>query len=83
MYSVSETLAKVDAAIFGVLLVMTTTFALAGKIPPTGTGKIIPPVVIAAFADAMKAALEQLKLVKLFDGQDTVALLKLSGALPI
>ena len=83
MNSVSETLAKVFAAMLGVLLVIMTTFALAGKTPPTGTAKIIPPDVIAAFADAMKAALEQLKLVKLFDGQETVALFKLSGAPPI
>jgi hypothetical protein len=71
------------AGIFGVLLVIITTFALAGRIPPAGTGSIIPPAVIAVFADAMKAAFVQLKFVNALAGHVTDAEFKFNGALPI
>jgi hypothetical protein len=80
---VSETLANVLEGILGTLLVIITTFALAGRIPPTGTGSITPPAVIAALADVMKAGLAQLKLVNVFAGHVTVAEFKFSGELPI
>jgi hypothetical protein len=66
-----------------VLLVIITTFALAGRIPPTGTGSITPPAVMVVFADAMKVGLVQLKFVNALAGHVTAAEFKFNGALPI
>lgn len=82
MYNVSDTLAKVLAGIVGTLLVIITTFAFAGKMPPAGTGKMIPPELFAKLAELIKAAFVQLKLVKALLGQATVAANKFSGLLP-
>jgi hypothetical protein len=68
---------------FGILLVITTTFEFAGAIPPTGNGRIIPPAVIVALAAAIKAAFVQLKLLKAAAvGQVIEALLKFNGEPP-
>jgi hypothetical protein len=82
IYNVSERLANVLGLIFGALLVIMTTFELAGKVPPTGIGSIIPPAVIAAFAVAIKVELVQLKFVNELEGQDTVADKRFSEDVP-
>jgi hypothetical protein len=83
IYRVSETLAKaVLGLIVGELLDIITTVALAGRIPPAGTGSITPPEVMPALAAEMKAALEQLKFVNELAGHVTVADNKFSGLVP-
>lgn len=46
--------AKLFALLAGVLEI-NTTFAFEGKIPVPGKGRIMPPPVIVAFTEAMKA----------------------------